>query len=145
MPAIKQNSSYGGWGAISTMQFIDNNFSKIEEKGKLFSLIFLGSLLLHFFLPWWICALVAFLAAFWQAESSKQAFLVGGAAIGLLWGLATSFWHFASGGILSDKVAAMFQLPNGLALNAVLMIIAALVGGNAAMSGYLVRALFRKN
>ncbi len=126
------------------MSFIDNILSKIEEKGRLFSLIFLGSLILHFFFPWWICALVAFLAAFWQAESGKQAFAVGGAAIGLLWGITASFWHFASGGILSDKVAGMLHLPNGGALNAVLLVIASLVGGNAALSGYLVRGLFRK-
>ena len=118
--------------------------SKIEEKGALFSLIFLGSLILHFFSPWWICALVTFLAAFWQAKSAGQAFTVGAAAIGLLWGLAASFWHFASGGILSDKVAGMLQLPNGGALNGVLLIIAGLVGGNAALSGYLLRGLFRK-
>ena len=126
------------------MNFLDNIFAKIEEKGALFSLIFLGSLIFHFFFPWWICALVAFLAAFWQAKSGKQAFAVGGAAIGLLWSFAASFWHFASGGILSDKVAAMLQLPNGGALNAVLLVIAGLVGGNAALSGYLVRGLFRK-
>lgn len=126
------------------MQFIDNIFAKIEEKGKLFSLIFLGSLILHFFLPWWVCAVVSFLAAFWQAESGKQAFVVGGAAVGLLWSLAASFWHLASGGILSDKVASMLNLPNGVALTAALLIIAGLVGGNAALSGFLVRNLFRK-
>jgi hypothetical protein len=127
------------------MNFIENIFGKIEEKGRLFALIFLGSLILHFFSPWWICALVAFWAAFWQAESGKQAFVVGGASIGLLWSLAASFWHFASQGILSDKVAGMFQLPNGGALTAILAIIAGLVGGNAALSGYLVRDLFKKD
>jgi hypothetical protein len=126
------------------MHFIDKIFAKIEEKGRLFALIFLGSLLLHFFLPWWICALVAFLASFWQAESGKQAFAIGAASIGLLWSLAASFWHFSSQGILSDKVAGMFQLPNGGALTSVLLIIASLVGGNAALSGYLVRDIFRK-
>ena len=126
------------------MNFIENIFSKIEGKGRLFALIFLGSLLLQFFLPWWICALVAFLAAFWQAESGKQAFLVGGVAVGLLWGLVASYWHFASQGILSNKVAGMFQLPNGGVLSAILIVIAGLVGGNAALSGYLVRGLIRK-
>jgi hypothetical protein len=126
------------------MNFIDNIFTKIEEKGKLFSLIFLGSLILQFFLPWWVCALLAFLAAFWQAESAGQAFAVGGAALTLLWGFAASFWHFSSQGILSDKVAGMLQLPNGGSLMAVVAIIAGLVGGNAALSGYLVRNLFKK-
>jgi hypothetical protein len=124
---------------------MNNILTKIEEKGALFSLIFLGSLILHFFSPWWICALIAFLAAFWQAKSAGQAFVVGGAAIGLLWGFAASFWHFASDGILSDKVAGMLQLPNGGVLNGILLIIAGLVGGNAALSGFLVRSLFRKN
>ncbi len=118
--------------------------SKIEEKGALFSLIFLGSFILHFFFPWWICALVAFLAAFWQAKSAGQAFAIGGAAVGLLWSLTASFWHFASQGILSDKVAGMLNLPNGGALTAILVLIAGFVGGNAALSGYLVRSLFNK-
>jgi hypothetical protein len=123
------------------MDFI---LSKIEEKGALFSLIFLSSLILHFFFPWWICAPVAFLAAFWQANSAKQAFIVGGAAVGLLWSLTASFWHFSSQGILSDKVASMLNLPNGGALSAILLVIAGLVGGNAALSGYLLKDLFRK-
>jgi hypothetical protein len=126
------------------MKYIDNILAKIEEKGALFSLIFLGSLILHFFFPWWICALVAFLAAFWQAKSAGQAFAVGGAAVGLLWSLTASFWHFASHGILSDKVAGMLHLPNGGALTGILVLIAGLVGGNAALSGYLVRDLMRK-
>lgn len=123
---------------------MDYILTKIEEKGALFCLIFLGSFILHFFFPWWICAVVAFLAAFWQAKSAGQAFAVGGAAIGLLWSLTASYWHFASQGILSDKVAGMLNLPNGGSLTALLVIIAGLVGGNAAMSGYLVRNLFSK-
>ena len=126
------------------MKYIENIFTKIEEKGKLFSLIFLVSLILHFFLPWWICALVAFLAAFWQAKSAGQAFLVGAASLTLLWGFAASFWHFSSQGILSDKVAGMLHLPNGGSLMAVVALIAGLVGGNAALSGFLVRNLLRK-
>ena len=127
------------------MKFIDNTLAIIEEKGTLFSLIFLGSFILHFFFPWWICTLVAFLAAFWQAKSAGQAFAVGGLALTLLWSLVASFWHFSSQGILSDKVAGMFHFPNGGALMGVVAIIAGLIGGNAALSGYLVRALFRKN
>ncbi len=130
-----------GVGGLFIMNYI---LSKIEQKGALFSLIFLGSFILHFFLPWWICTLVAFLAAFWQAKSGKQAFAVGGVAIGLLWGLTASFWHFASQGILSNKVAGMLGLPNGGLLTAILALIAGLVGGNAALSGYLVKSLFKK-
>jgi hypothetical protein len=123
---------------------MNNTLATFKEKGALFSLILIGSLILHFFLPWWICALVAFLAAFWQAKSAGQAFAVGAAALTLLWGFAASYWHFASQGILSDKVAGMLHLPNGVALMVVVAIIAGLVGGNAALSGFLVRGLFRK-
>jgi hypothetical protein len=126
------------------MKFIDNILEVIGKKGALFSLIFLGSLILNFFLPWWICALVAFLSAFWQANSAGQAFAVGAAALTLLWGFVASYWHFSSQGILSDKVAGILNLPNGGMLMAVVAIIAGLVGGNAALSGYLVRGVFRK-
>jgi hypothetical protein len=125
------------------MQLINNILQKIEQKGLLFSLIFFGAFILHFFMPWWCCALVAFFAAFFAANSGKQAFLVGAAAIGLLWGLAASFWQIGSGGLLSNKVASLFSLPNGAALSGVLSIIASLVGGNAALSGFLVRRLFK--
>ncbi len=126
------------------MQLVDSMFERVAQKGALFSLIFLGSLILQFFLPWWICAAVAFIAAFWQANSARQAFLVGGAAIGLLWCVLALFWHFGSAGILSDKVASVFKLNSGLSLIGVVTLIAALLGGNAALSGYLVKALFKK-
>jgi hypothetical protein len=126
------------------MQIIETVFQKIEEKGLLFSLIFISSLILHFFSPWWVCALVAFWAAFWQARSAGQAFAVGAAAIGLLWSLSATFWQVASAGILSNKVASLLQLSSGGQLLGVLTVIATLVGGNAALSGYLLRQVFAK-
>ena len=126
------------------MKISENIFSLLAKNSRLFALIFLGSLVLQFFLPWWMCALVSFLAAFWLAKSASQAFWIGAFALFLLWALVASFWHFSSLGILSNKVADMFHLPNGIALIAVAAVLAGLVGGNSALSGYLIKGLFNK-
>ena len=126
------------------MELKENIISKKRENIRCFLFIFLSSLPLNFLLPWWVSALVAFVVAFWQAGSAKQAFLMGAAAIGLLWTFAASFWHFASHGILSNKVAGIFQLPNGLLLTIVVGLLAATIGGTAALSGYWVRQVFEK-
>ncbi|MES2796415.1 MAG: hypothetical protein V4683_10635 [Bacteroidota bacterium] len=122
----------------------ENIISEKRENSRFFLFIFLSSLPLNFLLPWWVSALVAFVIAFWQASSAKQAFLMGAAAIGLLWTVVASFWHFASHGILSDKVAGIFQLPNGLLLTVVVGLLAAIIGGSAALTGYWVREVFGK-
>ena len=51
----------------------------------LFLLILIISLILQFFLPWWIIALVAFGLSFWKAQTASQAFGSGFAAIFVLW------------------------------------------------------------
>ena len=126
------------------MKNSENIFTLLAKNTRLFALIFLGSLALQFFMPWWICALVSFLAAFWQAKSAGQAFFAGAFSLFLLWGFAASYWHFSSLGILSNKVAGMFHLPNGFALIALAAVLAGLVGGNAALSGYLVKEAIKK-
>jgi hypothetical protein len=107
-----------------------------------FVLIALLSFLLQFFLPWWIISIVAFGVAFWKASSSGKAFLSGFLTIVLVWAIMSAFIHVRTDGILSNRIAALFNLPSSLLLILITSLIGGLVGGIAALSGYLVRQLF---
>lgn len=110
----------------------------------LFLLIAILSLILQFFLPWWIIAIIAFGAAYWKASSGKIAFLSGFLAILTLWTIMSAFIHIRTGGVLSDRIAALFFLPSPLLLIIVTALIGGLVGGMAALSGFFARQLFVK-
>jgi hypothetical protein len=108
----------------------------------LFLLILLLGLLAQFFLPWWSIALVCFALAFWKAQYGRQAFLSGFLAIGLTWLGGALFWHLATDGVLSNRVATMMTVNSAWILVAVTAFLGAMVGGVSALSGYLVRRLW---
>jgi hypothetical protein len=109
----------------------------------LFLLIALLSFLLQLFLPWWIIAIVAFGAALWRATTGGNAFWSGFLAIVLVWMLMATVIHVRTGGILTERVAALFSLPASFLLIIVTALVGGLVGGMAALSGYYVRQLIR--
>lgn len=104
----------------------------------LFLLIALISLLLQFFLPWWVIAPVAFGLAFWQAKSGWHAFGSGFGGTALVWLGASLFTHLRTEGILTGRVAELFSLPSPLLL-LVTALIGGLTGGLAALTGYFFR------
>jgi hypothetical protein len=110
----------------------------------LFLLIALLSLVLQFFLPWWIIAIIAFGAAYWKASSAKTAFFSGFLAIVIVWAIKSSFTHIRTEGILSNRIAELFLLPSPLLLIVITAFFGGLVGGMAALSGFFVRQLFVK-
>ncbi|MFC6996341.1 hypothetical protein [Rufibacter roseus] len=105
----------------------------------LFLLILLLSLIAQLFLPWWSLAVVCFLIAAWKARHGGHAFLAGFGAIALLWLGAALFWHFASEGILTERVAAMMTASSTILLFVATVALGGLVGGLSAMSGFYVR------
>ncbi|MCS6967658.1 MAG: hypothetical protein RMJ44_00965 [Cytophagales bacterium] len=70
-----------------------------------------------------------------------QAFAMGFLSISLLWGVYAAWIDYTTDFILGDKVAALFSLPNGLALAAVTGLIGGLLSGCACLSGALLRKL----
>lgn len=110
----------------------------------LFLLIALLSFILQYFLPWWIIAIVAFGLAFWKGSSAGKAFLAGFLAIIVVWAAMATFTHIRTDGILTSKIAALFNLPVSALLIVVTAIIGGLVGGIAALSGFYTRQLFIK-
>jgi hypothetical protein len=109
----------------------------------LFLLIALLSFVLQLFMPWWIIAIVAFGAALWKATNGSTAFWSGFLAIVTVWLLMAGFTHIRTGGILTNRIAALFSLPASFLLIIVTALMGGLVGGIAALSGYYVRQAVR--
>ena len=104
-------------------------------------LIIIASLILQFFLPWWIIALIAFAMAFWNARSAGHAFGSGFIAIFLLWIVMGLFKSVPNEHLLANRVGEMFMLPPG-SFNWIVMLLATgilggLVGGISALAGFM--------
>lgn len=107
-----------------------------------FLLILLLAFALQFFLPWWIIAPISFGLAAWLSRKGGAAFWSGFAGIGLGWLLLSTFIHFRTEGLLSDKVIQLFSLPHSLLLILLTALVGALVGGVSAWAGFACRRLF---
>jgi len=107
-----------------------------------FIIIILVTAILQIFAPWWIVAIVPFLVFLIRQTSASNAFWTGFAAIVVLWMAYGFYLHFVSDGAMSDRVAGIFSLPNGIVLLLVSAVIGGLTGGMAGLSGQLVRRIF---
>ena len=107
-----------------------------------FILIFVFTAILQFFTPWWTIALVPFLVTLWQPASSVRSFMVSFAAVALLWFIYGLYLHINSEGAMSNRIAEIFSLPNGILLLFVTTVIGGLVAGFSGLSGSLVRQTF---
>lgn len=111
-------------------------------------LILLASLVLQFFLPWWIICPVAFLFAAFRAKSASHAFQSGFKAVALLWTIMSLIKSLPNNNVLANRVGQMFMLPdwsfNWIFLVIVSALIGGLVAGLSALSGHLWRGVLRK-
>ncbi len=110
----------------------------------LFFIILILSLVVSFVMPWWIVAIIAFVAALFIAKSAAHAFLSGFAAIFVVWIVLVLFKSVPNNHILAGRIATMFHLPNWILLLLATALIGGLVAGMAALSGLLVRQSFKK-
>ncbi|WP_353722527.1 hypothetical protein [Dyadobacter sp. 676] len=110
-----------------------------------FLIIAVLSALLQIFAPWWVIAIIPFAVLFWRPVHSPGAFWAGLGGIAVPWLLYGYYQHFISDGAMSDRVAKIFMLPNGLSLLLVTALAGGLVGGFSALSGYWVRQVFRRH
>ncbi len=113
----------------------------------LFILIFILSLILQLFLPWWIIAPLAFGLAFWKSKSSFNAFVSGFGAIFLLWIIMGLVKTLPNENLLANRVGEMFMLPSSSVNWIFMLLLTGIVGGLAAgfsaMAGFFCRNLFR--
>lgn len=110
-----------------------------------FFIIAVLSAILQIFAPWWVIAIVPFVILFWRPGTSSRPFWTGFGGIAVTWLLYGYYQHFISDGALSDRVAQIFMLPNGILLLLVTALTGGLVGGFSGLSGYWVRQIFRRN
>ena len=107
-----------------------------------FILIFIVTAVLQFFTPWWTIALVPFLMMLWQPASPVRSFAVSFGAVALLWFTYGLYLHINSEGAMSNRIAEIFSLPNGILLLFATTIAGGLVAGFSGLSGSLVRQTF---
>jgi uncharacterized membrane protein YhaH (DUF805 family) len=110
----------------------------------LFLVILILSFASGYFLPWWVVAIAAFLTAFLIGKTSGQSFWSGFSAVFIVWTVLALFKSIPNDHILAKRVATLFQLPNWLLLLFITALIGGLVGGMSALSGVLLKKIFRK-
>jgi len=110
--------------------------------------IFLISLALQYFLPWWIIGFVAFGISAWQAKNAGEAFKCGFSAIFLLWLMMSLLKSIPNENILANRIGQMLMLPESSFTWIIVALLSALVGGLAAglaaLTGFFSRAAFIK-
>jgi hypothetical protein len=109
----------------------------------LFLIILILSFICSYFSPWWMIAVIAFLAAFFMNKKPGMSFLAGFAAVFVAWSILTLLKSIPNDNILAGRVAKLFQLPNWILLLLVTAFIGGLVGGMSALSGALVKKAFK--
>lgn len=107
-------------------------------------IIFILSLLAGFILPWWVIAVIAFFAAFFMGKTSGKSFGSGFLAVAVAWIILMLIRSIPNGNVLAGRVSALFHLPGWIWIVLVTAIIGGLVGGLAAMSGFLFKKAFTK-
>jgi hypothetical protein len=114
----------------------------------LFILILISSLLLQFFLPWWVIGPVAFIFAAWKARSGGHAFIAGFEAIFLLWLIMSLIKTLPNDNILANRVGQMLGLPDYSYAWLIVLMITGIIGGFAgafsAMAGFYCRQAVSK-
>ena len=110
----------------------------------LFLLILITSLILQFFLPWWIIAPVAFGLSFWKAQSAGRAFGSGFLAIFVLWVTMSLIQSIPNENLLANRVAEMLTLPASsfgwIAILLITGVVGGLVAGLSALAGFYCRS-----
>jgi hypothetical protein len=112
----------------------------------LFLIILILSFASGYFLPWWVVAIAAFLAAFFIGKTPRGSFWSGFAAVFIGWTVLALFKSIPNDHILASRVVQLFPLPNNwLYLLAITALIGGLVGGMASLSGVYLKKAFQKN
>jgi hypothetical protein len=109
----------------------------------LFLIILILSLAGGYFLPWWMVAIIAFLATLFLDKTSGQSFWSGFGGVFAAWVILALIKSIPNDNMLAQRVAKLFQLPNWILILLVTALIGGLVGGMSALSGVLVKKAFK--
>lgn len=108
----------------------------------LFLIILILSVLCGFILPWWVGAIIAFVAAVIWGRKPVVTFVAGFGGLFMAWVILALIKSLPNNNVLASRVATLFHLPHWLFLLLVTAMIGGLVGGLAALSGALVKQVF---
>jgi len=110
----------------------------------LFLIILILSFVSSYFLPWWVAALIAFLAALFIGKTSGRSFWSGFGSVFIVWIILALLKSIPNDNILAGRVIQLFPLPhNWILLLLITALIGGLVGGLAALSGILTKKVFK--
>jgi len=109
----------------------------------LFLIILILSLISGFFLPWWMVAIIAFLAALFLGKTSGRSFWSGFGGVFIVWTILALLKTIPNDNMLAKRVTQLFQLPNWILILLISALIGGLVGGMSALSGVLVKKAFK--
>ena len=87
----------------------------------------------------------SFLISLILSSNGLSSFFAGFLGVGILWFYLAWRVDSTTGSILTDKVAAIFSLPNSFLLFFVTAIIGGLAGGFGALAGSHLRSIFKKD
>jgi hypothetical protein len=111
----------------------------------LFIIILILTLIAGFITPWWVAAIIAFVAAIYAGKRPGTSFWAGFFAVFITWTVLIMFKSLPNNHVLASRVAVLLHLPGWTVLIIVTSIIGGLVGGMSAMSGVLVRQAFKSS
>lgn len=89
--------------------------------------------------PWWSVVIASFLISLIISTKGFSSFMAGFIGIAMLWFFMATIVDIKTGSILSERVAAIFTLPNTWSLIIVTAIIGGLAGGFGALTGSQLR------
>jgi hypothetical protein len=99
-------------------------------------ILFICVCLIQVFLSWWTLIFPCILIGFLIPIKAISAFLTGFFTIFLCWFVSYILLEYNSNGIISDKIAQIFFLPNEFFLFFLSSFIGGIVGGTATLVGF---------
>lgn len=88
--------------------------------------------------PWWIFMVWAFVLG-WYESSGARAFLSVALGTGCAWVMVAYYQDLKSQGLISMRVAKMFQLSHSSLIFVLIFLMAGIASGLVALTAYLVR------
>lgn len=89
--------------------------------------------------PWWSIVIASFLISLIISTKGLSSFIAGFLGIALLWFFTATIIDIKTSSILTERIAAIFSLPNAWILILVTALIGGLVGGFGALTGCYLR------
>ncbi len=93
--------------------------------------------------PWWTVAIAAFAISYALTTNAFWSFVSGFLAIAMLWLIPAAITDLRTDSILTERVAAIFNLPNSWSLIFLTAFIGGLAGGLSAMTATYFRIMVR--